>query len=122
MTQARSRNRLFSGMAAAFLMTSSMTAAAVSLTQYAHAYTNQQLEDAFWKAGYSYCDAEKLGQYWGMATYDAKLNAGNKILEGGQRYLDEAIDYAIQRYTCPNGFNYDDATKLAALWQGLGGG
>ncbi|BCW91064.1 hypothetical protein sos41_42420 [Alphaproteobacteria bacterium SO-S41] len=106
--------------AAAFLMTSSMTVAAVSLTQSAYAFTQAQQEAAFWKAGYAYCDAEKLGQYWGMDTYSAKLNAGNKILIGDQRYLDEAIAVAIQSYTCPNGFNFDDSKDVAALWDSLG--
>ena len=107
--------------AAAFLMTSSMTVAAVTLTQSAYAYSQAQQEAAFWKAGYAYCDAEKLGQYWGMSAYEAKLNAGNKILIGDQRYLDEALEYAVQRYTCPNGFNFDDSKDVAALWDSLGG-
>lgn len=114
------RSRMLSGIAAAFLATTSMTVAAVSLTQSAYAYTAAQQEAAFWKAGYAYCDAEKLGQYWGMATYNAKLNAGYKILIGDQRYLDEALAEAIQSYTCPNGFNVDDSKDVAALWSGLG--
>lgn len=111
---------MLSRIAAAFLMTSSMTVAAVSLTQSAYAYTAAQQEAAFWKAGYAYCDAEKLGQYWGMSAYDAKLNAGYKILIGDQRYLDEAIMTAMQSYTCPNGFNFDDSTNVAELWNALG--
>lgn len=110
------RGRLLSRVASAFMMTTSLTIAATSLLQSSYAYTQSQQENAFWNAGYAYCDAEKLGQYWKMSTYDAKLNAGYKILIGDQRYLDQAIDIAMQSYGCPNGFNFDDSTKLADLW------
>lgn len=110
------RARLISSVTAAFLATSAMTGASLSLVQQAYAYSQNQKEMAFWNAGYSYCDAEKLGQYWQMSTYDAKLNAGLKILEGYQSILNEAIDIAIQSYGCPNGFNFDDSKSVAALW------
>lgn len=120
MRSANKRSRLLSGMTAAFLVTSSMTGASLSLVQYAYAYSQNEKEMAFWNAGYSYCDAEKLGQYWQMSTYEAKLNAGLKILEGYQSILNEAIDIAIQSYGCPNGFNFDDSKSLAALWSTQG--
>ena len=120
MTSTTPRTRMLGRVAAAFLATSAMTGASLSLVQAAYAYSQSQMEMAFWDAGYSYCDAEKLGQYWQMATYDAKLNAGLKILEGGQVYLDQALQIAMQSYGCPNGFNFDDSTSLAALWSAPG--
>lgn len=115
MSNTKYRRRL-SRVAAAFLMTSSLTGVSVSLLQPTFAYSQAEQEAAFWNAGYAYCDAEKLGQYWQMSTYDAKLNAGYKILIGDQQYLDQAIAIAMRSYGCPNGFNFDDSTKLADLW------
>lgn len=113
------------GLTAAILATTSMTVASYVLVQSAEAAaqrnsrpTADQAMTAFFDKGYGWCDASVLSQYWQMDWSEAKVTAGEKILRGDQRYLDEALGEAYGRYQCSQAFNYEDSTTLAALWNG----
>jgi hypothetical protein len=74
--------------------------------------------NAFFNAGFNYCQAEKLGMYWKMSTWDAKVNGGAKIMRGETKYLRQAIRKAAKRFNCSNtGFNYRDSETLAEFWK-----
>lgn len=113
---------VLAGLTAAFLMTSSMTAASVALVQAAAAKTAQPTEDqsltAFFDAGYAWCDAKVLAQYWNTDPSSSKVWAGEKILRGDQNILDEALGAAYQRHRCNIAFDTGDGAQLAALWAG----
>lgn len=72
---------------------------------------------AFFDAGFSYCDAEVLSNYWQMDLGAAKVNAGEKILRGDKKVLRQAIKAAKKKFTCTVGFNYKDSGTIADLWQ-----
>ncbi|MBX9456228.1 MAG: hypothetical protein KL863_09525 [Rhizobium sp.] len=73
--------------------------------------------NAFFAAGYDYCQAEKLGQYWSMSPWDAKINGGAKILRGEAKFLRQAARKAAKRFGCSTGFNYRDSDTLAEFWK-----
>lgn len=111
------RGRLLSAIASAFMVTSSMTSAGLVAVQTAQAQSSNDYAEQFYAAGYALCDAEKLGYYWGMSQWDAKVRAGYKIWWGNQSLVDNDLAVAISRFYCVNNsFNMDDATKLADLW------
>ena len=117
MMKHRPRARLLRAIASAFLLTTSLTGATMVTAQVAAAQSNNDYAEQFYAAGYALCDAEKLGYYWGISQWDAKVRAGWKIWSGYQDVLDQVLSEAISRYYCVNNsFNMDDATKLADLW------
>lgn len=117
MMKHRTGARVLHAIASAFLLTTSLTAANVIAAQVAVAQSNQDYAEQFFAAGYTFCDAEKLGYFWGISQYDAKVQAGYKIWVGDQAVLDQVLAQAISQFHCPNNaFNMDDATKLAELW------
>jgi hypothetical protein len=86
--------------------------------------TSKEL-NAFFRAGYHYDDAVLLSRLWaqGMTSYDAKLFAGDKLLhhlplptKPGDTAYTVTQDAAWLAYF-DNGYAYDDAVKLAALWK-----
>ena len=117
MLKNRPRARLLHAIATAFLLTTSLTAANLVAANVAIAQSNDDYAEQFYAAGYSNCDAEKLGYYWQMSQWDAKVRAGWKIWWGKQDLVDGDLGVAISQYYCVNNsFNMDDATKLAGLW------
>jgi hypothetical protein len=91
-------------------------AALASGTTLSHA--SQEEVDVFFNAGFNYCQAEKLGMYWNMSTWDAKANGGAKIMRGEERYLRQAIRKAAKRFNCSTtGFNYRDSDTIAEFWK-----
>lgn len=91
--------------------------------------------DAFYASGeFTYCDLKILADYWRPApdvnnTYDAKIAAGNKILNGNYNFLKQELASAARQWSA-NGqrcsfrdadnppYSYDDAARLANLWGG----
>ncbi len=110
------RYNLVARLAAALLLTSSMTAAPIAARAATTNPAGTPEWAAFFKTGYGWCDAQVLSQYWKMNTDEAKVNAGAKILNGGNRYLGEALAAAYHSHACGSSFNYEDAAKLAELW------
>ena len=106
---------LVTRLAAVLLLTSSMTTAPIAARAGGNPAGTPEWA-AFFKTGYGWCDAEVLSKYWKMNTDEAKVNAGSKILHGGNRYLGEALAAAYQGHACGSSFNYDDSGKLAEFW------
>ena len=93
-------------------------AAPAIATGFAHQAAADEMElGAFFGAGFGYCDAEVLSQYWEMDIDSAKANAGAKILRGEKRILRQAIKKANRRFSCSTGFNYNDSDSVADLWK-----
>ena len=112
MTTGLTRRSLFARAGAVALLGPAAVAGSV-----AKARATDAEVDAFFNAGFNYCQAEKLGQYWQMDTYAAKANAGAKIMRGETKYLRQAIRKAAKRYNCTVGFNYKDSDTLAEFWK-----
>ena len=111
------RRSLLARIAAAFLLTSSITAAAIAVTMpVASAQNADRALDAFFNSGFGYCDAEVLSKYWRTSIDRAKVDAGAKILRGDRRVLRDVIRIAKRQYRCSTGFNSYDARAVAALW------
>jgi hypothetical protein len=87
--------------------------------------SNQTALNAFWEGQYSYCDAKLLAAYWGQSVYEAKARAGEKLLLGARRVVEDYLSRARTQAqetgaaTCTfyeEGYSYDDATLLAQYW------
>ena len=88
----------------------------------------QENLDAFFSSEYTYCDAQRLAEYWGDSLVDAKVSIGQKILWGdrGVAYLEQyLVDAEAQalfqdiRNLClfyEEGYTYDDAVALSKFW------
>lgn len=112
--------RLANGVMAAFLMTTSMTSASVTLVQVAAAQTTNEDKaiEAFFNAGYAWCDAKVLSQLWNNDPITAKVWAGEKIQRGDQAVLDEVLGQAFAQFRCNVAFDMNDAEQLASVWGG----
>ncbi len=84
----------------------------------------QRQVDAFFAAGYDYDDAVKLAKLWKTAdAYDAKVLAGKKLLAGETlpvrpspgNVADAKVLRQVEAFFAA-GYDYDDAVKLAKLW------
>lgn len=90
------------------------------------ATVDEQLE-AYFEAGYDWEDAELIARLWGgppTTPYDVKLSVGGKLLEGAkvpvlpdETAWDVSEDVALEAYV-NNGYDFDDARRLARLWDG----
>jgi hypothetical protein len=86
---------------------------------------NQQIFNAYFNAGYGYCDAQLLGAFWNTDPASAKLLAGKGLLRvsGFPTNISGKLASARQRYSgrgvCnySSDFSYDDAVALASYWQ-----
>lgn len=79
----------------------------------------EDLEFAAWRdSAYSYSDAEKLGWFWQVETYDAKLRIGRKIKWANHKILDQMLYEATGQYNwiVKGPYSYQDAEALAAYW------
>lgn len=76
-------------------------------------------EEAFYNAGFNYCDATLLAAYWGGDSYSAKLTAGDKIKRKNKKGVNNALAQGRTMASCEfssTGHTYEDAQKLAAYW------
>ena len=74
--------------------------------------------DAFFAAGYSYVDAEKLAELWKSADpYEAKVTAGQALLDGKKLPIKPDPSAAAVDAFFAAGYDYDDAVALAKLWK-----
>lgn len=80
---------------------------------------------AFGSSTYTYCDAKVLSHLWKKSIWDSKLLAGRKLRGGDGGVLRSAVGDArratanLPAKRCSwdeAGFSYEDATKLAKLW------
>lgn len=77
---------------------------------------------------YTYADAEKLGNYWGVDTYEAKLKAARFYTNGEAGVVESALGGGIPDHASEDfeqdaieafgrsGFTYCDAKIIGALW------
>lgn len=80
---------------------------------------------ALYGAGYRYCDAVLLAQMWGVDEWDAKMSAGQKILDGNRNILDEELGRARNAavtgtarscHFWETGYTMEQAEQLALAW------
>ena len=76
--------------------------------------------ERFWASGYSYCDANMLGQLYGTDAYQGKIEIGNKIAAGLVAniplVLNESRERGAQCNWADLPYSYEDAQMLAGLW------
>jgi len=93
--------------------------------------------NAFYASGrYTYCDLKILAEYWKASpdingTFDAKIAAGQKILNGIEDAMLEQLQDGARQWSASGrrcsfedadnpAYTYEDAVKLAKLWgQGM---
>jgi hypothetical protein len=73
----------------------------------------------FFSAGYQYCDASLLGNYWGVSTDASKSKAGMMIARGMRDNVEAALADSRRRGNHCNwedlGYTYDDAVALGRV-------
>lgn len=120
MKTAATRQTLLAGLAAALLLSTSLTA--VSLIASRAALADEAADAAslaaFFQHGYGWCDADVLGKFWGIDFYQAKIRAGQKVERGEHSVLADMLSEAYGGNTCgqTSSLDYDDATAVATLW------
>ncbi len=86
--------------------------------------SDRKIFNAYFHAGYGYCDAQMLGAFWNISPENAKLLAGKGLLglPGFSRNVPGKLVAARQQYAgrgiCnySSDFSYEDAVALAAYW------
>jgi hypothetical protein len=102
----------------AFFVCTSLTIDAIVMPLPAEA--SQKDVDAFFKKGYTYCDAKLLADYWGVDVGQAKETGGSKIRDKNERLLKQVLKQARNQSSCgfgDTGHTYEEAELLARYWQ-----
>jgi hypothetical protein len=114
------RKNLLAGLAAALLLSSSLTAVSVIASRAAMA---DEAEDnasvaAFFQQGFAYCDAVALGQAWGVDFYQAKIRGGQMVQKGELRQLSEFLSKGYKKSACgqSSSLELEDSVAVADLW------
>ena len=112
---------MFAGLAAALLLSTSITAVSVAVSRAALAdeAADQASVTAFFQAGYAFCDAVALGQTWGIDFYQAKIRGGQMLQQGKQKQLSDALAKGFKKSTScgqSSSLELDDSLEIAALW------
>lgn len=85
----------------------------------------QNAVDAFYRTGeYTSCDIKYLSDMWGKSSWDTKVFAGQKIVDGAEDFFRGELNYARQTglnngVRCDyslGGYSYQDAEKLSRYW------
>jgi hypothetical protein len=87
--------------------------------------SDKKIYNAYFNAGYGYCDAQMLGKFWNRNPGGAKYLAGKGLLRlpGFPTNISGKLASARQEYAgrgvCnySSDFSYDDAVALANYWQ-----
>jgi hypothetical protein len=103
---------------------------AAILPSAALAQSDEAAVDAFYAGQkYTYCDARVLADFWGEEIWEAKIGAGQMILQQQESRLNQKLKNAARTWT-QNGnscefedvdnppYSYEDAQSLAAFWGG----
>lgn len=111
------RSHVFRRVAAALMISSSLTIAGVALSAQAQAQGDPV--STFLTSQYTYCDAKLIAGLWKSSIEDAKAAIGLKIQNGQEEDLATNLTAARAVVACewadvPHG--YDDAEKLAQAW------
>jgi hypothetical protein len=101
----------------AMFVCTSLTIAALVTPLTAEA--SQKDTQAFFKGGYTYCDAKLLASFWGVSTDQAKETGGSKIRDKNEKLLKSVLKDARKQSSCDFGdtqVSYEDAEVLAKFW------
>lgn len=113
-----SPSRTFRRIAAALMLSTSLTVAAMALAPRAEAASDPL--DTFFQSTYNYCDATLISQSWQIEITEAKATIGRKIQNGLVDALESSLAGARREgHACtwadvPH--SYEDAEKIAAAW------
>ena len=94
-------------------------------------WTQDEMFDAYFDAGYDYDDAERLAEMWRSPGNigEVKAEAGRRLLTGeglpfeptppsaGSRQSEDSADQRALDAFFAEGYDYEDAVTLAKLWQ-----
>ena len=111
--------RTFRRIAAALMISSSLTMASVALSGRAAA---ADAVETFLTSTYTYCDAKLVAGLWSISVDQAKAEIGQKILNGLGDNVPVILKEARVAHACEwadTPHTYEDAERLAAFW-GLG--
>lgn len=116
-----SSSRIVRRIAAALMLSSSLTFAAVALSAQAQAQepTTEQAMQAFDESQYTYCDAKIMAGFIGETVESGKVRIGSKILTGRADQIPGFLASARPHISCTwadTGHSYEDAEKLASAW------
>ena len=101
---------------------------AAMLPSSARAQSDQAAVDAFYAGQkYTYCDAKVLANFWGSEIWDAKIGAGQMIMNRQARQLNQKLRNAADIWSQSGQscsfedadnppYSYDDAVSLAKFW------
>lgn len=111
-----SPSRTFRRIAAALMLSSSLTMAAMALSP---PRPTDPL-DTFFQSTYNYCDATLISKYWKIDITEAKAAIGQKIQDGMQSALESSLASARENGAACEWADvphtYEDAERLAAAW------
>ena len=102
--------------AAALMLSSSLTFASVALT--GRAAAANELE-TFFSSAYTYCDAKLVAGLWSISIEQAKVEIGQKIINGYGENVPGLLAAARESNACgweDTGHSYEDAVTLAGIW------
>jgi hypothetical protein len=118
MILSRTSLRRFRRLAAALLVSTSMTFAGTALAQ---SQANKDPLDVFFDSGFTYCDAKLVAAMWQIDAMQVKTYLGQKIQRLGVPAAQSVVAASRNRgVVCewadvPH--SYEDAERLAAYWQ-----
>jgi hypothetical protein len=108
--------RRLRGLAAALLVTTSLTFAGAALAKSAA----KDPVDVFFENGFTYCDAKLVAAMWSIDAMQAKAELGRKIVNLGVPATQAAVAMARTAGTVCDWVDvphtYEDAERLAAYW------
>jgi hypothetical protein len=111
------RLTLLAAFTAALLLTSSMTPVSRAAAQVPVSERDAPQLNAFFSSKYKACDADLLSQLWLTELAEAKVRIGRMILAHQENEVEAALKTARgKRMRCMSGLNFNDASRVAALW------
>lgn len=108
--------RVLRRIAAALMLSSSLTFASVALSGRAEA---AGAVETFLTSKYTYCDAKLISGLWSISIDEAKASIGQKILNGIESNIPSILAQARQNRSCDwadTPHSYEDAEQLAKFW------
>jgi hypothetical protein len=75
---------------------------------------DQRILNAYFNAGYGYCDAQMLGEFWGLNPVQAKMLAGKGLLgyRGFARNIPSKLTAARRQVDCQMCGRFDPASRF----------
>jgi len=107
---------MFRRIAAALMLSTSLTVAAIAISPRAEAADNFEV---YANSGLTYCDAKLYGAFWKLDIDRAKAQIGEKIQRGMRDAVDQHVAEGRALASCdwadvPH--SYEDAERIATAW------